>query len=106
MIPHEKIMKLSNILPPGIHTTDKPEKHSITEERCPRAIIGNVPAGAALHLAIAHELGERLRFQSESKGEFGVDDLTILDPAEVIPVKKGECKFFGRCMERRGLTII
>ncbi|GHJ88135.1 hypothetical protein NliqN6_4537 [Naganishia liquefaciens] len=79
------MLKLSHILPPGDPSTDKPEPHTPTEETCPRAIIGAVPAGSALHLAIAYQLQDRLQHQLDAQGEFGVDDLTIPECATSAP---------------------
>ena len=86
--------KLSHILPPGGHPS-KSATLPVTQETCPRAIIGAVPAGTPLHLAIAHQLEDQLQHQQQQRDtqeEFGVDDLTIPVPvtATLSPDRNGE----------------
>jgi hypothetical protein len=74
------MLKLSHILPPRTRNADNSKATPAAAEEYPRAVIGAAPASTALHLAIAHQLGERLEVHGGKKEEFGVDDLTMPEP--------------------------
>lgn len=74
------MLSLSHILPPNSAPPDKPDgdtaSTSSVNTPCPRALIGRIPASTPLHIAIAHQLGEK-RWKEYAKGAgSGVDDLT------------------------------
>jgi hypothetical protein len=84
------MLKLSHILSLRTRIADKPELIASLEAACPRAVIGAVPAATALHLALAHQMGERLELYRGMDAEFGVDDLTMPETLAAVVKEKPE----------------
>ena len=77
---HVAMLNLSHILPPNSTSQNRPDSDIVSTSSahtlCPKALIGRIPASTPLHLAIAHQLGEKRWKGHVKQRDSGVDDLT------------------------------